>query len=327
MRREGFTLPELMISMAILGILSMFLSDMLVQQNKAYTVVDQVSEVQNNSAAIATLLEHDARETALLAPEAAAVCGVDSNTASDVLYLTDGAAMNFANEIRYDLGGLVASSNPSLSGTSAVLDVDDVTVDGDPFYDTDGDANPDSDFQIGSGVIVVDRANPDRGAACGVVTAVTLGTDRITVDFSQGSSGLLARNASHNAPDHVAVPATVYRVNNNLQLLRNSLVLAEDVEDLQFSLFYDANDDGVIAAAENPGAYSGPQYVPRNEDNRDLSEIRIAFVVRSRAPDPALPDASFQALENRNPVAGTDGFRRRVHVANVRPRNVGHRVD
>jgi hypothetical protein len=61
-------------------------------------------------------------------------------------------------------------------------------------------------------------------------------------------------------------------------------------------------------------------------DNRELREVRFNFVVRSAMPDPNLPGAVFQALENRvAPAGGPDGFRRRAFTAAVRTRNVGHR--
>ncbi|NIP93861.1 MAG: hypothetical protein GWO24_10565, partial [Akkermansiaceae bacterium] len=41
--------------------------------------------------------------------------------------------------------------------------------DEDLFYDTDANGAVDSDFRPGAGVIVVDIANPDRGAACGII--------------------------------------------------------------------------------------------------------------------------------------------------------------
>ncbi len=47
--------------------------------------------------------------------------------------------------------------------------------------------------------------------------------------------------------------------------------------------------------------------------------------MRSRRPDPNLNGATFQVRENRAPIAGTDGFRRRAFTAEVRPRNIGHR--
>jgi hypothetical protein len=61
-------------------------------------------------------------------------------------------------------------------------------------------------------------------------------------------------------------------------------------------------------------------------DNRELREVRFSFVVRSTVPDPTLPGAVFQTLENRvAPAGGPDGFRRRAFTAAVRTRNVGHR--
>ena len=41
------------------------------------------------------------------------------------------------------------------------------------------------------------------------------------------------------------MPGHVYQVNGQSQLLRNGVILAEDVEDLQFALFFDVDDDGV----------------------------------------------------------------------------------
>src|SRR3990172_10787723 len=97
MRRNGFTLTEMLVSLAVLSVVSVYLTQMLIQQNRAYTVVDQVSEIQNNTRAIASLIEQEARGTALMVPEAAAVCGIDRTNASDLLYLTDSDALRFNN--------------------------------------------------------------------------------------------------------------------------------------------------------------------------------------------------------------------------------------
>jgi prepilin-type N-terminal cleavage/methylation domain-containing protein len=325
-RREGFTLAELLVSLAVLGIVSVYLTNMLTQQNRAYAAVDEVTEVQSNVRAIADLLEREIRETALMAPESSALCIVDNVNAPDVLYVTDSDAYDFANENRYDLGAEVVSGVPS--ATVVNLGLASLDTDNRPFYDTNGDGNADSDFRPGSAVIVVDRTNPDRGAACGAIVAggVNLATNTVSVDFSLGRATLSAKLPGTGAEELVAVPAHRYWVDNNLRLQRDDLALAADVEDLQLAAFFDLNGDGDVDANEYRGVDAAATFPPPGWDNRELREVRFNFVVRSRMPDPTLPGAVFQTLENRvAPAGGPDGFRRRAFTAAVRTRNVGHR--
>ena len=97
-RRSGFTLIELMVAMAILLVVVAYLTEMLTRQGRAYTVVDQVTEAQQNLRAIADLLEREVRVTGFMVPEGAAVCGVDQTNGSDVLFVSDADALDPANE-------------------------------------------------------------------------------------------------------------------------------------------------------------------------------------------------------------------------------------
>ena len=212
-------------------------------------------------------------------------------------------------------------------------------IDGLPFYDTDGDGAGDSDFLESvnpfrnGGVIVADRGDPGRGVACGIVTNVSPGSNTIRVDFTSNGAAPGGTPLAGGGPgDLVAVPAHVYTVVNN-QLLRDGMVLADDVEDLQFAFFYDLDEDGVMdgEATEYPGSAGGPVYQSRNWDNSFLSEIRVNIVVRTRAQDadvlqnPGMAQGEWQVTENRVAPGGFDGFRRRVHTSTIRPRNVGAR--
>jgi prepilin-type N-terminal cleavage/methylation domain-containing protein len=338
-RRSGFTLIELMIAMAVLLVVVAYLTEMLTRQGRAYTVVDQVTEAQQNLRAIADLLERELRVTGFLVPEGAAVCGVDQTNGPDVLYLSDANALNPTNQNQLGLGASILGGF-SGTGGAEILSLDDEVIDGLPFYDTDGDGNADSDFLESvnpfrnGGVIVADRENPGRGSACGIVTSVNTGANSIRVDFT--SNGMapggtpLGAGGSGNL---VAVPAHVYMVVNN-QLLRDGMVLADDVEDLQFAFFYDLDDDGTVdnAPHEYPGAGDAPvPYQSNAWDNSELKEIRVNIVVRTRTEDaavlqnPGMAQGQWQVTENRVDPGGFDGFRRRVHTSIVRPRNIGLR--
>jgi len=327
--RRGFTLVELLVSMAMLSVVSVYLTQMLVQQNRAYSVVDQITEIQNNTRAIASLMEQEARGTGLMVPESAAVCGIDQSNGPDLLYLTDSDAMRFESAGAGVAGpgsGYGAQVVGALAlgiGTVTAV-VDDVVIDGGAYYDTTGDGVTDADFQLNGGAIIVDASNAERGSACGVVRAVDTVGKRLTIDVES----TLAAGAGGSL---VIVPAHRYALSAQGQLTRNGVVLAEDVEDLQFALFYDDDGDGVMDAAnlEYPGGVNatgaGPLYVSGDWNNEELREIRFGFVVRSRMEDLNGPRGTFQVLEgtNRQPVAGVDGFRRRAYTAVVRPRNVG----
>ena len=323
-RTAGFTLVELMIAVAILSIVIVAVMQSFVVQNKAYTVTDQVVEAQQNLRAVAWLFERDARMAGFMVPEAAALCALDRDDEPDVVWFTDSDAIDPENQERNALG--VDVTVGSYSGTgSQDLTVSDVVLDGIPFYDTDGDGTADSDFAIDAGAILVDLDDPARGSACGIVEDVAGGT--VTVDF------LTSITPSPGAR-LILVPAHVYQVDETGDtpvLRRNGRLLAAGVEDLQLAFFFDVNRNGEIddpdqATGELPGgAGAAPVYQSDEWDNRDLREVQINLVVRTRSPDQEHPSGQFQTTENRVSPGGTDGFRRRVHSSTVRLRNVGFR--
>ncbi len=360
-RRAAFSLPEVMVSLAILGLVSVFLMEMLARQTTTYQVVDQVAEAQTNLRVITGLAERELRVTGFMVPEGAAVCAVDRTNGPDILVVTDAAAINPTNQTQNDLGADIQGGYDGTNLDNLTL-VGDSTIDGVPFYDADGNGVQDTDFvdvpgmgQRGA-IIVADRNNPGRGNSCGQILANSLNigatTSTIQIDYDFGLAGvgslpLAALGAGSNPANLVAIPATVYMVNAANQLTRNGVILAEDVEDMQLALFFDVDDDGVvdgdpqpapqqppfISDVEYPGSIAGGvQYQSGSWDHSTLREIRMSIVIRTRAQDtaaqedPSLAVNTFIAMENRIPPAQPpDGFRRRVLTMTVQPRNIGLR--
>ena len=316
-----------MVALALLGTVLLFVFNTFSYQHSTYTVVDQVSEAQQNARAIARLIERDIRNAGYLVPPAAAACGVDSNNTPDQLFLSDTDAILPADQLDVffagkELGG--QTSNKPASAGALTVNVDSVVIDGVASYDTNADGTDDSDFRVGAGAILVDRGNPGRGVACGIVSSVPTSTS-VEVTFSNilGTSGA-------SGEDLVLVPANVYRIvdpgaPDPPRLERNGVLLAKDVEDLQASWVFDDDRDDVIDAGERR-AVTGTNYVNSTVDGSLLREIRMNLVMRTRANDPRNPDnfSIGQPLENRTVVSAPaqDGRHRRVHTASVRLRNL-----
>jgi hypothetical protein len=327
-----------MIAMAVLLVVVAYLTEMLTRQSRAYTVVDQVTETQQNLRAIADLMEREVRVAGFMVPEGAAVCAVDQTNGPDVLYVSDADAINPTNQRLLGIGATIQSGFGGTGGAEN-LQLDDKVIDGLAFYDTDGDGTGDSDFlesvnpNRNGGVIVADADDPTRGSSCGIVTFVNAGGNTIRVDFtSNGAAPAGTPLVAGSSTGLRAVPAHVYMVQNN-QLLRDGMVLANDVEDLQVAFFYDVDDDGLMDGEnlEYPGSDLGPVYQSNSWNNAFLREIRVNIVARTRDQDaavvqnPGMAQGSWQLTENRVDPGGFDGFRRRVHTSTVRPRNVGAR--
>lgn len=332
-REIGFTLIELMVSMAILALISIYLTGMLTQQNRAYTVVDQVTEAQSNTRAISQILEREVRMSGALVPEGGAACGVDNTNAPDILFVTDSEPLQITAAMLYELGANIDSGFDGTGTDTIRLNTASggVVLDGDPFYDTDADGVPDSDFRPGAGVIVIDPKNPERGSACGVIVAggVNVAGATLDVDFGDSPGNLAARGAGRPINPLVAIPAHRYMIDDQSRLMRDEMVLADDVEDFQVAFLFDLNDDDVYTGANEDWGSSSPfvagEYVANARDHSFLRQINFNFVTRARRADPNFTGATFQATENRDPVPGTDGFRRRVYRGEVRVRNVGLR--
>ena len=360
-RNAGFSLAELLVSVAILGIVALYLTDMMVRQSRTYTVVDQVTEAQQNLRAISDLLERDLRQAGFMVPEGAAICGVDNTLGADVLVVSDADAIDQPNAAPIQIAYAADFPNGDHSGTGIdTLNVDSLTMNGNATYDTNNDGVGDSDFMFSAalgqagGVIVMDRENPNRGTSCGIITAVNIPGVSVTVDFTLGGAAPGGTPLAVGVVGTlVAIPAHVYQivspVPGQFQLSRNGMVLADDIEDLQWAAFYDLGDgaggdpDGLVnnattgqppwfSATEYPGSLPGLLYTSGGFDNRALREVRVNFVARTRNPDPdvmvnaGVANAVFQVTENRiAPVGGPDGFRRRVQTVTVRSRNVGDR--
>jgi prepilin-type N-terminal cleavage/methylation domain-containing protein len=325
MRRAGFTLLELLISVALLGIVVVYLMQTFTVQHRTYTVVDQTVEAQQNLRALSELLERDLRHAGLMVPATAAVCLVDNTGAPDVLLVSDADAVTLQDDDREpDFGADLPLTTTTVSPGAQTLSVASLAVEpATPAlrfdYDTDGDGVNDSDFRPGAGVIVTDQSDPTRGAACGRVRAI--GPTQLAVT-------ILTAGVGGAGAQLTAVPAHLYEVQSpaagRFQLLRDGAVIAEDVEDLQVAAVFDVNDNGEAEPGELRGDGVDPDYLASEVglDESSLHEVRVNLVLRTRLPDPENTQGVFQATENRVAPAGTDGYRRRLHTARVRLRNL-----
>jgi prepilin-type N-terminal cleavage/methylation domain-containing protein len=323
-RRSGFSMIELLVAVAILTIVVSGVMECFVVQNRAYTVVDQTTESQQNLRAISHLMERDLRMTGFMVPEGAAACGIDETTRPDTLYVTDAEPVDPNNQPLPNLSVRVMGGYNGAVGTllslatvAGVPAAPSTVLDGQPYYDTNTDGVADSDFRVGGGVILIDVANPDRGTACGIVDDVRPGVVRVEFETSIGPT----------PGNFVMVPANRYAVDQNGNLTRNDLVLVTDVDDFQVAYFLDADRNGVLTNAnEYAGSHdANNSYQAQFTDHSDLREVRFNLVLRTRSEDVEYSEGLMQPTENRAAVALPDGFRRRVVTSTVRPRNIGFR--
>jgi hypothetical protein len=311
-----------MIAASIMAIVMIYIMNSFTTQRDTYEVVDQVSETQQNTRAVAGLIERDLRSAGYMVSAEAGTCGRDSNSAPDTLFVSDWNAIAPADQLSSSLHsqelGSKVSGTPG-TGTSVSISVDDVVIDGTATYSTTS-----SDYQVGGGAILVDVNNSGRGCATGIVTAVNATSDTVTVSMPDGLGSTISA-----VPDLRLIPAIVYQVTTPggstvPELQRNSVTFARNVEDLQLAWFYDDDDDGQVDSNEYRGT-AGTAYDPSSIDGRLLREVRFNLVVRTGDDDPRNPSSAGrgQARENRvNNVPGDDGRRRRVHTSTIRVRNI-----
>lgn len=314
---NGFSLVELVVAISLMGLVITYVMQSVDTQHQTYVVVDQVTEAQQNARTVAELVERDLRMAGFKVPDAAAVCGLDSTTAPDRLYVSDAGAIATVDALPMNLRGIELGAqvlNVPLAGYAAgtvALTLDSVAVDG-----------VGVDFVQNAGLILVDANDPDGNVACGVITgAVSAGNPvSVLLDGPFGAPGGFA--------DVRAVPAHVYQVVNG-QLLRDGVLLADDVEDFQVAFFVDGNENNLVDAEEYLADGQGvlDTYSAATVNHNRMREVRINVVMTTRDEDPREEylEGRGQVLENRAPasVASADGRRRRVHTATVQLRNVG----
>jgi len=333
-RQRGFTLVELMMAAALLGVLLTGVFHAFGTTNERYVVVDQVTEAQQNLRGIAEMMERDIRRAGYLVPGQTAACAHDRIDAPDALFLSDADAIRPIDDLSTNapelLVGALGVDVVALTSTSVQVSGGAAT----PDLQVDGGAT--TGFVAGGGVILADREDPEGRVAC--ATIVSIADDTLTVDF-----GPSAHATAIGSGDLVAVPAIAYRVQpatalDPSQLLRNGLVLAHDVEDLQLVFFFDANSDGVRDIASEVFGTQGaagtyPPAPGAGLDMRSLREVEVSVVTVTRddAPGDGYLDASGnptlsqgQRTANRSAsLTPPDRRLRRIHTTSIRLRNLG----
>ena len=178
-RRRGYTLVELLVVTAVLALTVGYVMETLGDQKRTHSVVEQVTETQQNLRLLADLIEREIRVAGYMVPPSAAACGRDSTTEPDLLYVSAADAIRSISALEaidsamvqgqmgvsvvgLGVGPVSSTTNVAVSLTQRFVDVG-----------ADGD-----DFSEGAGVILLDRNDTEAVVACGrIVAPIPAGED------------------------------------------------------------------------------------------------------------------------------------------------------
>ena len=287
--KRGFTLIELMVALGLLSVVLLFVFNTFTYQHATYTVVDQVSEAQQNSRPIARLIERDMRNAGYLVPpragrvrrrqhERGPTCCSSATPTRSCPPIS--CRVEFAGK---ELGGRRSTDTSRLTPAGhrrpRDLDVDTVVLDGDRLLRHRRQRHERQRLprRRGRHPRRPRESDPRRGLRDRDGRRhrrSDLQRDRelprpSTTPRRPQTKQLSAR-AGARLPDRRRVRPP--------QLERDGVLLAKDVEDLQVAWFYDDNEDEVVDADEERGD-SATDYDTTNVDGRELREIRVNLVI------------------------------------------------
>ena len=294
MDSAGFSLIEMMIAFALMGIVVAQMTFVLTTQHQNYVEQERASDLQQEVRLLTDALMRDLRMGGFMVPRQVAVGSIDGgNAASDVLCMSDPsvfAPTSYAGATdRFEaptVTNVMAGSNGSVTLLAGDMDID-------------GDGT--GDFAAGRGIIISDGSR----VHCAMISTVAGGV----VSFVPPTGAA----QSFTTASTLVAPAVVYQVTGTT-LTRNGLALSNLAEDLQVEFGVDADGDGEVEAAEFP---------VNDLTGSDLTRTVLARIhLTSRM---AVSDDDFiggrPAAANR--LAGpVDGFRRRKFTTDTLLRNV-----
>ena len=296
-RESGFTLVELMVTLAIVAVITVQALAMMTGQEQLYHAQKRALESQTDARLIADLAMRDIRSSGFMLPPIVGISSRDGgNQNPDVLCTSDTATIDEDRAIQATdrFGGAPLTADLAAGNTVLIADADK-DIDGDSF----------GDFVVGSGIIVSD------GIRTHCARVQSLGSDKI--QFTPGApSGFVAA-----IPDARAVPAVIYEI-TSAGLTRNTILITPGVEDFQVRL------RSRHERRRNPHWRRAPHRRPQRVRHRGHPP-RAALGPRanrdggSQAPDarqgPASPTAIRRGISDR--------FRRRLSVTvGGAPRNL-----
>lgn len=291
---RGFTLIEVLIALAIFGVVIAQAFAVFGAQHVTYTGTERSIEVQQDVRLVTDAVLSDVRMAGYMVPKIAGIASIDGGVASaDAICVSDPSKIADS-----EVDDAVSRFDRAQVAVSAVAAGDDtVQVQS---LDVDGDGT--ADFANGEGIILADGASNH----CARITAIAGNTITFDPDAPAGPFNVGVGSGR-------ATPAVIYDVSGT-DLRRNGLRLSTQVEDLQIEFGIDADSDGQITAGEFQDVLDG-------QDPLDLLAVRLSVVARADREDDELQTSGRPAAANRT-AGAADGFRRRKVIARIVPRNL-----
>lgn len=292
--RAGFSLIELMISLAIVAIVTSQLLLSFSEQHRSYVEQDDLNYTQQDVRVLTDAILADLRMAGFMVPREYGVGSIDgSTTGPDVLCTSDPSVFVAAEYEAANDRFSATSVTSSLGGDDSTLTLQVGEM------DLDDDGN--DDFAVGAGILVSDG----NTTHCARITALSTGS----VTFIPNTPV----SATFSVLSTRAVPATIYQVTGAL-LTRNGIPLSSQIEDLQVEFGIDADANGKIEGAEFP---------VNDLTGVDRNRLRLARVsVTSRTARADVDFTGTRAAAANRTAGGADNFKRRRAVADAVLRNM-----
>jgi prepilin-type N-terminal cleavage/methylation domain-containing protein len=331
----GFSLIELMIAVAVFGLITAQLLVVFSNQKRVYTSNERALDVQEQARLTLELISFDTRMGGFMVPRWSAVSSVDGGAdGADRFCVSDASYFDFTGAP----SPLDTKTLPFDGAQVTNLAADHVTVDS---LDIDDSVPAGVDFLApsaagagnGGGIII---SSPTE-TFCARITRIA-GNDIYfedhdtddTVEFGDATAYITAGVS----PNLRAVPAQVYEVDPGaLELTRNGLLLASQIEDMQVEYWLDsAGTPNGVQDADNEfpvNSLNAPD-PPGGAIPADMSlvrRVRVSVLARTIQEEGQSNAAGRllggrPALANRIAAVAPDRFRRRSFSASILPRNL-----